>query len=51
MNINCINKCKYQKDGKCTFDLINGDYHLYKVGKKSECPYISVEIDNIIKEK
>lgn len=50
MNINCVNKCKYQKEGKCTYDIIGDDYHLYRIGKRSECPYVAYEIENILKE-
>lgn len=49
MNINCTNKCKHQRDGKCTLSKIENDYHLYNVIKKSDCPYISEEINKITK--
>lgn len=51
MNINCINKCKYQKEGKCTLDCLPNDYHLYRINKKSDCPYIGFEIEEIFKQR
>jgi len=34
MNINCVNKCIYQKDGKCTMqELPRG------ISYTSDCPY------------
>ena len=27
MNINCTDKCFYQKDGKCTLNTLNNDMH------------------------
>lgn len=49
MNINCTNKCKHQKEGKCTLTTLPNDYHLYVINKKSDCPYILDEIKQIIK--
>lgn len=49
MNINCIHKCKYQAEGKCTLTKLPQDYRLYNLGKKSDCPYIVEEINRIIK--
>lgn len=49
MNINCTNKCKHQKDGKCTLNCLPNDYHLYRINKKSDCPYVGFEIEKMLK--
>lgn len=47
MNINCTNRCRHQKEGKCTLNCLPDDYHLYKINKKSDCPYINIEISEL----
>ncbi len=42
MDINCINKCVYQQEGKCTLSRLSHENSFTNAASSSDCPYCTI---------